>query len=84
MARPRASSGLLRNRIRRQSSSMAPPSVSPPTAVPVPVPVPVPLGGGPATKIRLERLDEEKLLMPGAEASSASNSAAHAASVPAR
>ncbi|KAM3439653.1 hypothetical protein MY4824_002645 [Beauveria thailandica] len=82
MARPRASSGLLRNRIRRQSSSMAPPSVSPPTAVPVPVPVPV--GGGPAPKIRLERLDEEKLLMPGAEASSASNSAAHAASVPAR
>ncbi|KAM3550831.1 hypothetical protein ARSEF4850_008161 [Beauveria asiatica] len=82
MARPRASSGLLRNRIRRQSSSTAPPSVSPPTAVPVPVPVP--LGSGPATKIRLERLDEEKLLMPGAEASSASNSAAHAASVPAR
>ncbi|KAM3459117.1 hypothetical protein MY3296_000264 [Beauveria thailandica] len=80
MARPRASSGLLRNRIRRQSSSMAPPSVSPPTAVPVPVP----LGGGPAPKIRLERLDEEKLLMPGAEASSASNGAAHAASVPAR
>ncbi|KAM3498702.1 hypothetical protein MY10362_007997 [Beauveria mimosiformis] len=79
MARPRASSGLLRNRIRRQSSSMAPPSVSPP-----PSEVPVPVGGGSAPKIRLERLDEEKLFMPGADASSASNGAPHAASVPAR
>ncbi|KGQ05485.1 hypothetical protein BBAD15_g9232 [Beauveria bassiana D1-5] len=77
MAGPRASSGLLRNRIRRQSS-MTPPSVSPTTTE-------IPVGGGPAVpKVRLERLDEERLLMPGPDASSASNGAAHAASVQAR
>ncbi|KAM0671138.1 hypothetical protein ACQRIT_001229 [Beauveria bassiana] len=76
MAGPRASSGLLRNRIRRQSS-MTPPSVSPPTTE-------IPVGGGPAPKVRLERLDEERLLMPGPDASPASNGAAHAASVQAR
>ncbi|KAM3506497.1 hypothetical protein MY11210_007538 [Beauveria gryllotalpidicola] len=76
MAGPRASSGLLRSRIRRQSS-VTPPSVSPTTEVPV--------GGGPAPKVRLERLDEERLLMPGADAASASSGAARAAaSVPAR
>ncbi|OAA36508.1 hypothetical protein BBO_08090 [Beauveria brongniartii RCEF 3172] len=73
MAGPRASSGLLRNRIRRQSSMTPPPSVSPTTEVPV--------GGGPAPKVRLERLDEERLLMPGADASSASKGVAQAASV---
>ncbi|KAM3546823.1 hypothetical protein ARSEF1564_000399 [Beauveria bassiana] len=76
MAGPRASSGLLRSRIRRQSS-MTPPSVSPTTTE-------IPVGGGPAPKIRLEKLDEERLLMPGPDASSASNGAAHAASVQAR
>ncbi|KAM3517099.1 hypothetical protein NHJ13051_009295, partial [Beauveria bassiana] len=42
MAGPRASSGLLRSRIRRQSS-MTPPSVSPTTTE-------IPVGGGPAPK----------------------------------
>lgn len=48
MAGPRASSGLLRTRIRRQSS-LTPPSASPTTAAP----------SGPAPKIRLESLKEE-------------------------
>lgn len=59
MAGPRASSGLLRSRIRRQSSSLTPPSASPTTTGP----------SGPAPKVvRLESLAEEQVQFPGAEA----------------
>ncbi|OAA69265.1 hypothetical protein LEL_10141 [Akanthomyces lecanii RCEF 1005] len=65
MAGPRASSGLLRNRIRRQSS-LTPPSVSPTMAAPS--------GGGPPPKVRLESLVEEAQF-PGATEACTSGSA---------
>ncbi|KAJ6779325.1 hypothetical protein PWT90_02508 [Aphanocladium album] len=70
MAGPRASSGMLRTRIRRQSS-MTPPSASPTTAP-----------SGPAPKVRLESLKEE-VQFPGADVRSA-NGATHAVAVQAR
>ncbi|OAA72369.1 hypothetical protein ISF_01442 [Cordyceps fumosorosea ARSEF 2679] len=60
MARPRASNGLLRNRIRRQPS-LTPPSTSPTSETPPGT------GSGSVPKIRLESLmeEEEKALFPG-------------------
>lgn len=64
MAGPRASSGRLRSRIRRQAS-LTPPSVSPTMAAPS--------GGGPAPKVRLESLVEEAQLKGATEACASSS-----------
>ncbi|ATY59585.1 hypothetical protein A9K55_002282 [Cordyceps militaris] len=61
MAGPRASSGLLRSRIRRQSS-LTPPSASPTTTE-------APSGAGPTSKVRLESLKEESPCNPANAAS---------------